>query len=121
MKGKMQSIDGWLRQRLKCFGLKQCKRTIGIVRWLMKLAVEEILSLRTALSGKGWWLISNIPAINIGNNNKWFAAQDYYSPGENYKCFYLNHFKEIAVLASTYGGVRGLQRVLSLSPTLFYK
>lgn len=85
MKGKMESIDGWLRRRLKCFRLKQCKRRIGIVRWLRKLGVEETLSWRTALSGKGWWRISNSPAINIGMNNKWFAAQGYYSLGENYK------------------------------------
>ena len=85
MKGKMEAMDGWLRRRLKCFRLKQCKRTIGIVRWLKKLGVEERLSWRTALSGKGWWRISNSPAINIGMNNKWLTAQGYYSLSENYK------------------------------------
>ena len=85
MKGKMESIDGWLRRRLKSFRLKQCKRAIGIVRWLRKLGVEETLSWRTALSGKGWWRISNSPAINIGMNNQWFTAQGYYSLSENYK------------------------------------
>ena len=85
MKSKMEAIDGWLRRRLKCFRLKQCKRTIGIVRWLRKLKVEETLSWRTALSGKGWWRISNSPALNIGMNNKWFSAQGYYSLSENYK------------------------------------
>jgi group II intron reverse transcriptase/maturase len=88
MKGKMESIDGWLRRRLKCFRLKQCKRTIGIVRWLRKLGVEETLSWRTALSGKGWWRISNSPAINIGMNNKWFTLQGYYSLSENYKALH---------------------------------
>ncbi len=88
MKGKMETIDGWLRRRLKCFRLKQCKRTIGIVRWLRKLGVEETLSWRTALSGKGWWRISNSPATNIGMNNKWFTAQGYYSLSENYKALH---------------------------------
>lgn len=85
MKVKMELIDGWLRRRLKCFRLKQCKRTIGIVRWLRKLGVEEKLNWRTALSGKGWWRLSNSPAISIGMNNKWFNAQGYYSLSENYK------------------------------------
>ena len=85
MKSKMEAIDGWLRRRLKCFRLKQCKRTIGIVRWLRKLKVEETLSWRTALSGKGLWRLSNSPALNIGMNNKWFSAQGYYSLSENYK------------------------------------
>ncbi len=85
MKSKMEAIDGWLRRRLKCFRLKQCKRVIGIVRWLRKLGVEKTLSWRTALSGKGWWRLSNSPAINIGMNNKWFAAKGYYSLSANYK------------------------------------
>ena len=85
MSRKMESIDGWIRRKLKCFRLKQCKRTIGIVRWLRKLGVEEKLSWRMALSGKGWWRISNSPALNIGMNNMWFAEQGYYSLSENYK------------------------------------
>lgn len=85
MKSKMGAIDGWIRRRLKCFRLKQCKRTIGIVRWLRKLGVEETLSWRTALSGKGWWRLSNSPATSIGMNNIWFSAQGYYSLSENYQ------------------------------------
>jgi RNA-directed DNA polymerase len=85
MSSKMEAIDGWLRRKLKCFRLKQCKRTIGIVRWLRKLGVEEKLSWRTGLSGKGWWRLSNSPAVNIGMNKMWFAQQGYYSLSENYK------------------------------------
>lgn len=85
MSSKMEALDGWIRRRLKCFRLKQCKRTIGIVRWLRKLGVEETLSWRTALSGKGWWRLSNSPALGIGMNKKWFLQQGYYSLSENYK------------------------------------
>lgn len=85
MGSKMEALDGWIRRRLKCFRLKQCKRKIGIVRWLRKLGVEETLSWRTALSGKKWWRLSNSPALNIGMNKMWFAQQGYYSLSENYK------------------------------------
>lgn len=85
MKSKLIAIEGWLRRRLKCFRLKQCKRAIGIVRFLMKLGVEKTLCWRTALSGKGWWRISNSPALNIGMNNRWFLEQGFYSLTENYK------------------------------------
>lgn len=85
MSKRMEAIDGWIRRKLKCFRLKQCKRRIGIARWLRKLGVEEKLSWRTALSGKGWWRISNSPALNIGMNKEWFAQQGYYSLSENYK------------------------------------
>lgn len=85
MSSKLETMDGWIRRKLKCFRLKQCKRTIGIVRWLRKLGVEERLSWRTGLSGKGWWRLSNSPALNIGMNKMWFAQQGYYSLSENYK------------------------------------
>lgn len=88
MNSKMEAIDGWIRRKLKCFRLKQCKRTIGIVRWLRKLGVEETLSWRTALSGKGWWRLSNSPALSIGMNKMWFAQQGYYSLSENYKALH---------------------------------
>jgi group II intron reverse transcriptase/maturase len=85
MGNKMEAMDGWIRRKLKCFRLKQCKRKMGIVRWLRTLGVEETLSWRTALSGKGWWRLSNSPALNIGMNKMWFAQHGYYSLSENYK------------------------------------
>ena len=85
MKTKLQKIEGCLRRRLKCFRLKQCKRAIGIVRFLSSLGVEKTLCWRTALSGKGWWRKSNSPAIAIGMNNLWFAKQGFYSLTENYE------------------------------------
>lgn len=88
MKEKMAKLDGWLKRRLKCFRLKQCKRTIGVVRFLRSLKVEERLCWRTALSGKGWWRLSNSPAISIGMNNKWFKEKGYYSLIENYNSLY---------------------------------
>jgi len=85
MKSKLQKIEGWLRRKLKCYRLKQCKRVISIVRFLTKLGVEKKLSWKTALSGKGWWRLSNSPAINIGMNNQWFKELGLFSLTENYK------------------------------------
>lgn len=90
MKSKLEKLDGWLRRRLKCYRLKQCKRVIGIVRFLTSLGVEKTLSWRTALSGKGWWRLSNSPALNIGMNNVWLAKQGYYSLSESYKQLFRN-------------------------------
>lgn len=88
MKSKLAAIEGWLRRLLKSFRLKQCKRAIGIVRFLTKLGVEKTLSWRTALSGKGWWRLSNSPALSIGMNNKWFLEQGFYSLTFNYQRLY---------------------------------
>ncbi len=85
MSSKLEALDGWIRRKLKCFRMKQCKRRIGIVRWLRKLGVDEALSWRTALSGKGWWRLSNSPAFNMGMNKMWFAQHGHYSLSENHK------------------------------------
>lgn len=109
MQKKLKAIESWLRRRIKCFRIKQCKRTIGIVRFLLKLGVEKSLCWRTALSGKGWWRLSNSPALNMGMNNKWFESKGFYSLTKQYQLLNVNHFKETAVHVSTYGGVRGRQ------------
>jgi len=89
MRTKLINIDGWIKRRLKCFRLKQCKRTIGIVRFLRKEGIKERLSWNTALSGKGWWRLSNTPANNMTMNDKWFAKEGYYSLSVNYKRYKL--------------------------------
>ena len=85
MSQKMERLDSWIKRKLRCMRLKQCKRVIGIVRWLRKLGVEETLSWRTALSGKSWWRLSNSPALNMGMNNQWFSEQNYYSLHHSYQ------------------------------------
>ena len=84
MRKKMDVIDGWIRRKLRCVRLKQCKRTIGIVRWLRSLGMAEKRSWLTALSGKGWWRISNTPAVNEAMNIEWFVNQGYYSLSLHY-------------------------------------
>lgn len=84
MKSKLEAIDEWIRRRLRCVRLKQCKRTIGIVRWLRKLGMAEKRSWLTALSGKGWWRLSNSPAVNEAMGKDWFAKQGYYSLSVHY-------------------------------------
>jgi RNA-directed DNA polymerase len=84
MRKKIDVIDGWIRRKLRCVRLKQCKRTIGIVRWLRSLGMAEKRSWLTALSGKGWWRISNSPAVNEAMNKEWFVYQGYYSLSLHY-------------------------------------
>jgi RNA-directed DNA polymerase len=84
MKSKLEKINSWLKRRIRCFRLKQCKRVIGIVRFLRKLKVNEKLCWKTALSGKSWWRLSNSPGTNIGMNNEWFSDIGYYDLPSNY-------------------------------------
>jgi RNA-directed DNA polymerase len=60
------------------------------VRFLRKLGVEKKLSWRTALSGKGWWRLSNSPGSAIGMDNNWFTKQGFYSLSANYQKLFRN-------------------------------
>ncbi len=84
MQSKLLKIEGWLKRRLRCFRLKQCKRCIGIVRYLRSLGVEKKLCWKTGLSGKGWWRLSNSPGSSIGMTNHWFEMKGLYSLTKNY-------------------------------------
>ncbi len=84
MQKKVKRIDEWLRRRLRCVRLKQCKRAIGIVRWLRKLGMTTKRSWLIALSGKGWWRLSNTPAVNEAMSIPWFQSMDFFSLSHHY-------------------------------------
>jgi len=75
IKSKLRILDSWVRRRLRCYRLKQCKRSISIVRFLMKLGVPAQRAWTTAASRKGWWRKSATPAANEGMNLSWFNEQ----------------------------------------------
>ncbi len=89
MQEKTKTLDAWIRRKLRCFRLKQCKRTMGIVRFLRKENVKEKLCWKTALSGKSWWRLSNSPALNKAMHIQWFLKAGYYSLNLNYKRYKL--------------------------------
>ena len=54
----LQRLDEWIRHKLRCYRLKQCKRRIGIARFLQRLGISVHQSWILAQSGKGWWRLS---------------------------------------------------------------
>lgn len=74
MQKKLRRIMRWLRRRIRCFKLKQCKRAKGIAKFLKKLGVPENRAWTTASSSKGWHRKSKTPASHEGMNNLWFAS-----------------------------------------------
>jgi RNA-directed DNA polymerase len=71
----LQQMDEWIRRKLRCLRLKQCKRRKAIADWLRKLGVPEGRAWLLALSGKGWWRKSGSPQAAEGMSLAWFAAQ----------------------------------------------
>jgi RNA-directed DNA polymerase len=72
MKGLMQDIGQWLRRRLRCLRLKQCKRVSAIARFLMSLGEREDSAWMLAGSGKGWWRLADTPQANRAMGLRWF-------------------------------------------------
>jgi group II intron reverse transcriptase/maturase len=75
MKGKLRAIESWLKHRLRCYRLKQCKRAIGMFRFLFKLGVPRDRSWSTASNRRGWWVNASTPAAHEGMNNEWFLSE----------------------------------------------
>jgi RNA-directed DNA polymerase len=71
-KGHLQGLDGWVRRRLRCVRLKQCKWTKTICDFLHRHGVSLRNAWLTALSGKGWWRLAGTPGANQAMNSRWF-------------------------------------------------
>lgn len=65
-------IDGWLRRKLRCVRLKQCKRTRTIAMFLQECGIPEWRAWILALSGKGWWRMAGSPQAHEAMSTAWF-------------------------------------------------
>lgn len=77
-------LDQWIRRKLRCYRIKQCKKVIGLYRFLRSLGIEKYPSWKLALSGKGHWRKSSSVSYHRGMNLKWFESQNLFSLSLNY-------------------------------------
>jgi len=104
-KNHLRDLDGWIRRKLRCVRLKQCKRPWTIARFLMKHGVTEPSAWMTALSGKGWWRLAGSPCANHAMNNRWFEELGLVNLVQRYET--LQARKKPPDTMSTSGGVGG--------------
>lgn len=71
----LNELDKWLRRKLRCVRLKQCKRTMTVATFLRREGVPERRAWILALSGKGWWRIAGSPQAAEAMTNAWFERQ----------------------------------------------
>jgi RNA-directed DNA polymerase len=71
-KRALRELDGWLRRKLRCVRLKQCKRAKPIADFLRGRGVSELGAWLLALSGKGWWRLSGSPSAHAAMTVQWF-------------------------------------------------
>jgi RNA-directed DNA polymerase len=67
-----RDLDSWIRRRLRCYRLKQRKRTYSIYKYLKELGTTVQNAWNLALSSKGWWRLSHNPVIHSVMSNEWF-------------------------------------------------
>ena len=80
----LRNLDSWIRRKLRCYRLKQCKRTITLQRFLESQGVDSWQSWILALSGKGHWRKSGCPQAHQALSNKWFDEVGLYNLTLNY-------------------------------------
>lgn len=74
-KSLTDKLDAWIRRKLRCYRLKQCKRSYTLVKFLESRLLSSEQSWRLANSGKGWWRKSNTPAASRAMGIGWFDEQ----------------------------------------------
>jgi RNA-directed DNA polymerase len=71
----LADLDQWIRRKLRCVRLKQCKRTRTIAGFLQECGVREYSAWMLALSGKGWWRMADTPQAHRAMSNAWFSER----------------------------------------------
>ena len=74
MKSHLVELDGWIRRKLRCVRLKQCKRVKPMVDFFVRQGVSLRQAWCTALSGKGWWRKSGTPAATQAMSTSWWET-----------------------------------------------
>jgi RNA-directed DNA polymerase len=83
--GKFKILDGWIRRRLRCFRLQQCKLPKTTAAFLIKLGVPEPFAWQIANSGKGKWRLSRTQQVQQAMNNKWLENRKLLSLAKLYQ------------------------------------
>ena len=72
MKNHLLEMDNWVCRKLRCYRLKQRKRSWPIANYLMQLGVPPERAWPLAKSSKGWWRLSRNPVIHEAMDDAWF-------------------------------------------------
>jgi RNA-directed DNA polymerase len=72
---QLRRLEAWIRRKLRCFRLKQCKRPRAQADFLRSLGVPEWRAWRLALSGKGCWRKAQSCQAKEAMTIAWFHAQ----------------------------------------------
>lgn len=87
MKRYYANLDSWIRRKIRCYRLKQRKRSLPTARLLIELGVPAQYAWRIAGSSKGCWPLSGTRAVHAALNNEWFRKQGLINLSQRYATF----------------------------------
>ena len=73
-KTHLQRLDEWIRRKLRCVRLKQCKWSKTIYAFLYSQGVPKWSARKLAGSGCGWWRMSGCPQAHQAMDKAWFKS-----------------------------------------------
>ncbi|MFO7742410.1 MAG: group II intron reverse transcriptase/maturase [Anaerolineae bacterium] len=83
-KTALQRMDEWIRRKLRCVRLKQCKRQKAIFEFLQRLGIPRWSARDLAGSGAGWWRKARTPQAHQAMSRAWFKDQGLISLSDRY-------------------------------------
>jgi RNA-directed DNA polymerase len=69
----MVGLGKWVRRKLRCARLCQCKHSLGIRNFLIGQGVSQRKAFRLCASGKGWWRLAAAPPAHEAMPNHRFG------------------------------------------------
>jgi RNA-directed DNA polymerase len=91
----LRDLDKWVRRKLRCLRLKQCRFMHPIANLLKKLGVPHRRAWLLAQSGRGWWKLSDSPGAHEGMSLHWFKSLGLVSVAERYDAFEVRRNRRI--------------------------
>jgi len=82
-----QSLDSWIRRRLRCFQSKQWKRSRARAKQLVKAGAGPWLAYGVAFKGYGHWHVAGTPAMTSALTNATLKSLGHASLHERYLSF----------------------------------
>lgn len=72
---ELRELDGWIRNRLRCYALKQHKKKYPTFRFLRSIGVAKQKAWY-AVRFYAWWPMANLPYVRNGMGILWFARMN---------------------------------------------
>jgi RNA-directed DNA polymerase len=73
-RSRLQRLDKWIRRKLRCLRLKQCKRPKAIYKFLYQHGVSKRSARELAGTGREWWRMARCPQAQQAMSIAWFES-----------------------------------------------